>query len=146
MQTMWEIYTDGSARPNPGPGGAGVVIVHNGKLVAELAHAGGKFTTNNRMELLAMILAYKLLPKGVPATVHTDSQYVQRGLTEWIDGWIAKGWKKVLNPELWQELLEHKKANPQVEIKWVKAHAGNKWNEYADMLANKGTDKSLGRI
>lgn len=143
---MLKVYTDGSARPNPGPGGAGAVIVDDDVAIIELVHAGGE-TTNNRMELYALIMTYPHLPKDKPVTLYTDSQYVQKGLTEWIDNWLRHDWKTsagkpVKNDDLWRKLLKLRKEFPNVKISWIKAHNGHKWNEHADKLANRGTAKS----
>ena len=142
----WVVYTDGSASPNPGPGGAGSVILFKNKVIVELVHAGGK-TTNNRMELYALIMTFPHLPNNVPVTLYTDSEYVQKGINEWIANWIKRGWrtagnKPVQNQELWKELLNLQKRHPQVTIKWIKAHSGHKWNDRADELANQGTMRS----
>nr|QBK87883.1 MAG: ribonuclease H [Marseillevirus LCMAC202] len=143
---MWRAYTDGSASPNPGPGGAGSVILCNDKVIAELVHTGGN-TTNNRMELYALIMTYPHLPTDESVTLYTDSQYVQKGLTEWIHGWIKRNWqtsakKPVKNKELWQQLIVLRNEYPNVKIEWIKAHNGHKWNERADELANRGTERS----
>lgn len=143
---MWEVYTDGSAHGNPGPAGAGAVIVCGGKKVATLHHKGG-FSTNNRMELYAVIMAVDYLPTDEPVTIYTDSQYVKNGLNSWLAGWVRKGWRKangekVKNRDLWEQLLQIKKDYPLLTIKWVKAHNGHKWNELADSLANKGASES----
>ena len=143
---MWEAYIDGSADPNPGPGGAGAVILCNGEIVTKLIHAGGK-TTNNQMELYALIMTFPHLPKDEPVILYTDSEYVQKGLTEWIHCWIKRGWrtaakKPVKNKELWQRLLVLQGERPNVKIKWIKAHSGHKWNDFADELAKRGTARS----
>ena len=153
---MWRAYTDGSSSPNPGPGGAGSVILKDGKVYAELTHTGG-LTTNNKMELYAVIMTFPHLPKDKPAILYTDSQYVQKGLTEWVCGWVKRNWKTaggqaVKNQELWQRLLKLQKEYPKVEIKWIKAHQdklplaerieGWEWNVRADELANEGTEQS----
>ena len=153
---MWTAYTDGSSSPNPGPGGAGSVILCDSDVMAELVHTGGH-TTNNQMELYALIMTFPQLPQDEPVTVYTDSEYVQKGLTEWLDGWIKRGWKTaakkpVKNQELWQQLVELRKEYPKVEVKWIKAHQdqlpmserveGWEWNMRADELANVGTDRS----
>ncbi len=143
---MWTVYTDGSASPNPGPGGAGAVILYNDQVVVELVHTGGQ-TTNNKMELYALIMTFPNLPKNESVTLFTDSEYVQKGITEWSSGWIKRGWrtaakKPVKNKELWQELIALQRNYPNVTIKWIKAHAGHKWNEHADKLANRGTARS----
>ena len=143
---MWKVYTDGSASPNPGPGGAGSVILCDGEVVSEMVHSGGH-TTNNRMELHAVIMTIPSLPKDKPVTLYTDSSYVQKGITEWVHGWIKKGWmtkggKQRVNTDLWKQLVELTKEYPKIKIEWVKAHNGDKWNERADELANRGTAKS----
>ena len=153
---MWKVYTDGSAKPNPGPGGAGSVILRNGKVIAELVHTGGQ-TTNNKMELQAVIMTFPHLSKDEQVSLYTDSEYVQKGLTEWLPGWIKRGWKKankkpVLNKELWQQLVALQKEYPQVKFVWIKAHQdklpmserveGWEWNVRADELAAVGTARS----
>jgi len=141
-----EIYTDGSCSPNPGPGGAGVLFVLNDEIIQEIIHTGGK-TTNNRMELMAVILAYQGLEKGQKATIYTDSQYVRNGLNNWLSGWIKKGWlnstgKEVKNKDLWQQLVKLRDINKGVKVEWIRAHNGHKYNERADALANLGTERS----
>jgi len=153
---MWSAYTDGSASPNPGPGGAGAVILYDEKVVAELTHTGG-ITTNNKMELYAVIMTFSHLPKDTPATIYTDSEYVQKGLTEWLAGWIKRGWKTaakkpVKNQDLWKQLVALREQYPKVNIVWIKAHQdklptseraeGWEWNMRADELANVGTERS----
>nr|QBK87563.1 MAG: ribonuclease H [Marseillevirus LCMAC201] len=143
---MWTAYTDGSASPNPGPGGAGAVILQDDQVVVELVHTGGQ-TTNNRMELYGLIMTFPNLPKDEAVILYTDSEYVQKGITEWSSGWINRGWytaakKPVKNKELWQKLLSLQREYPNVTVKWIKAHTGHKWNEYADKLANRGTARS----
>lgn len=142
----WTVYTDGSASPNPGPGGAGSVVLFNDTPVVELIHTGGE-TTNNRMELYALIMSFPHLPMDEAVTLYTDSEYVQKGLTEWSKNWIKRGWKtagnkQVKNVDMWRELIRLQQSYPNVQIKWVKAHNGTKWNERADELANKGTARS----
>lgn len=136
------IFTDGASRGNPGPGGWGVVILNNGK-VKEL---GGKeeHTTNNRMELRAIIEGLRIIEDNQKIIVNADSEYVVKGITIWIKGWIAKKWrtaskKAVLNQDLWQELLEVSKDK---DISWnvVKGHSGVKWNERADEIATSFAD------
>ena len=141
---MWSVYTDGSCSPNPGPGGAGVVILRNDKLVAEITHNGGD-TTNNRMELYAVIMALDFLPKDEECIVYTDSNYVKQGLNRWIHGWIKRDWvssngKAIKNVDLWRTLYRKRQEFPLLTIEWIKAHAGNKWNERADYLAKSGLD------
>ena len=143
--TEVEIYTDGACRGNPGPGGWGVWMV-SGPHEKELF--GGELnTTNNRMELTAVITALRALRRPCRVILHTDSQYVQKGISEWIVGWKARGWrtadkKPVKNADLWQELDE---ATRRHDIQWrgVKGHAGHEGNERADRLANKGVDSVL---
>jgi ribonuclease HI len=137
------IYTDGSANPNPGLGGYGIVIISNDDLIYSASYPGGKNTTNNRMELEAVIKAYSFISNENNYTIMTDSKYVQQGLTEWCSNWIKNNWKTahnkpVLNKDLWLTLLEHKNKFPNVSIKWIKAHSGNKWNDMVDELAKKG--------
>jgi len=144
------VYTDGSCHGNPGVGGAGAVFVAkiDGKeqAVGTIVHAGGQ-TSNNQMELTAVILTFKYLPKDTKIVIFTDSKYVSTGLNEWTKKWVANGWKTatkqpVKNMELWKQLLALQKEYPDVSIKWVRAHNGHEWNERADALANEGTAKS----
>jgi len=136
-----EIYTDGACSGNPGPGGWGAVLRWRGK---EKEIAGGdKSTTNNRMELTAVIRALESLNRDVPVEVWSDSTYVIKGITEWIHGWKKRGWKRkggeVLNVELWKQLdeLSHRY---QIKWHWVKGHAGHPLNERADRLAVEQTE------
>jgi ribonuclease HI len=135
-----KIYTDGACKGNPGPGGYGCIIVRNGKTL-ELK-GGTKETTNNIMEMTAIIVALQNLKEPCEVELTTDSQYVVKGMTEWIDGWIRKNWvtaskQPVKNKDLWQKLLqlsEHHK----VKWIWVRGHNGHPENERADTLANQG--------
>ena len=135
-----EIYADGACKGNPGPGGWGALLRANGR-EREL-HGGEAATTNNRMELTAVIRALEAL-EGRPAVrLYTDSQYVQKGITEWIHAWKRRGWrtadkKPVKNVDLWMRLDEVAHAH-RIEWHWVKGHAGHPENERADALANKG--------
>ncbi len=135
-----EIYADGACKGNPGPGGWGALLRANGR-EREL-HGGEAATTNNRMELTAVIRALEAL-EGRPAVrLYTDSQYVQKGITEWIHAWKRRGWrtadkKPVKNVDLWMRLDEVAGAH-RIEWRWVKGHAGHPENERADALANKG--------
>ncbi len=142
------IYTDGSARGNPGPGGYGAVLRYtapSGKEhVLELSR-GYKRTTNNRMELMAVIAALEVLNRPCTVELHSDSQYVVNAFNKhWIEGWIKRGWKTagkkpVKNPDLWKRLLEAKQAH-DVTFVWVKGHAGNTFNERCDQLATSAAD------
>lgn len=135
-----EIYTDGACSGNPGPGGWGVLMRYNGH---EKEMCGGEDeTTNNRMEMMAVIEALKALKKRSNVKLYTDSKYVMQGITEWMDGWKAKGWKTaskkpVKNKDLWLELDEGVQQH-NVEFIWVKGHAGHPENERADELARSG--------
>ena len=137
-----EVYADGACKGNPGPGGWGVLLVAGGR-EREL-HGGEPATTNNRMEMTAVIRALESLPQGSHVRLYTDSQYVQKGMTEWIAGWKRRGWrtadkKPVKNEDLWKRLDELAR-DRRVEWHWVKGHAGHPGNERADALANKGVD------
>jgi ribonuclease HI len=132
------VFTDGSAIPNPGPGGWGAVYVRNGEIVGEL-HGQEPLTTNNRMELRALQAALDLVPPGEPARIHTDSNLAVRTITEWAAGWEKRGWVRKTGPvenlDLVRPLYEAFRDRPELELVWIKAHAGNRWNEYADALA-----------
>ena len=131
---MIEIFTDGAAQGNPGPGGYGVVMRY-GKHVKELS-GGFRLTTNNRMELLAIIVALESIKKpGIPVQITTDSQYVSKAITEgWLWNWEKKGFAKKANPDLWRRYIPlHKKFSPK--LKWIKGHAGHFENERCDQLA-----------
>lgn len=134
------VYTDGGARPNPGAGGWGAVLLRPGREPEELS-GGEPRTTNNRMELTAAIRALEALDEGEGAVVHTDSAYVRNGITKWLPGWVARGWKRkggaVENEDLWRRLASLD-ADREVTWKWVKGHSGNRWNERADTLATEG--------
>ncbi len=137
-----EVYADGACKGNPGPGGWGALLVAGGK-ETEL-HGGEPATTNNRMELTAVIRALDSLPAGSRVRLYTDSQYVQLGITEWIHAWKRRGWKTadkkpVKNEDLWK-LLDVAARRHKVEWHWVKGHAGHPGHERADALANKGVD------
>jgi ribonuclease HI len=137
-----EIWTDGACKGNPGPGGWGALLRY-GDREKEL-FGGEPLTTNNRMELTAVIEALASLKRHCTVTLHTDSQYVQLGITEWISNWIRRGWKTadkkpVKNADLWQRLHELA-ARHDVHWRWVKGHAGVDGNERADELANRGVE------
>ena len=143
------IYTDGACKGNPGPGGWGVYL-RSGAVEKDLC-GGEAQTTNNRMELTAVIEALKALKRPCHLLIYMDSEYVRKGITEWIHGWKAKGWRTaskqpVKNVELWQA-LDHvvSSAGHRIEWRWVKGHAGDSGNERADALANQGVDKVLQR-
>ncbi len=129
-----EIWTDGACSPNPGPGGWGAILLC-GKTRREICGFGPKDTTNNKMELQAAIEALKAIKRTAYVTLHSDSQYVVKGITEWIDGWIKKRWKGVKNREHWEQLYEVSQKH-HIEWVWVRAHVGNELNECADELAN----------
>lgn len=140
-----EIFTDGACKGNPGAGGWGVLFVA-GEREKELF--GGELnTTNNRMELTAVIEALNTLTRPCEVVLHTDSQYVLKGITEWIEGWKARGWKTaakapVKNVDLWQA-LDAAQAKHQIQWRWVRGHSGHDGNERADMLANQGVQSVL---
>lgn len=140
-----EIYTDGACKGNPGVGGWGALLIAGSK--EKELFGGEKDTTNNRMELMAVIQALGVLKRPCNIVLHCDSQYVLKGITEWITGWKAKGWKTasrapVKNVDLWQA-LDQARTQHKIEWKWVKGHAGDPGNERADHLANLGVDSVL---
>jgi ribonuclease HI len=144
-----EIYTDGACKGNPGPGGWGVLLKSGG---TEKELFGGELvTTNNRMELMAVIQALQALKRPCAVTLYLDSQYVLKGITEWLPGWKAKGWRTaskqpVKNVELWQQLDALVAGSGHViDWRWVRGHNGDPGNERADQLANRGVDMALGR-
>ena len=133
------VFTDGAAEPNPGPGGWGAVYVIDNKIIAE-RHGSEPHTTNNRMELVALVAACELAPSGVPTTIYSDSKLCVDTLNQWAHKWKLDGWKRgkngeIKNVELVQELHGIFEARPELKLEWIKAHAGNRWNEYADSLA-----------
>ena len=137
-----DIYSDGACKGNPGRGGWGALLVM-GEHEKEI-FGGEPHTTNNRMELKAVIEALNLLTRPCEVVVHTDSQYVQKGISEWIHGWKARGWKTaskepVKNVDLWQE-LDAAQARHKIEWRWVRGHNGHAGNERADALANRGVE------
>ena len=143
-----EIYTDGACKGNPGPGGWGVLLRADNGHEKEL-FGGERETTNNRMELMAVIQALQALKRPCAVSLYLDSEYVRKGITEWIHGWKAKGWRTaakqpVKNADLWQVLdaLVYGGAH-QIEWHWVKGHAGHTDNERADALANRGVEQAL---
>jgi len=142
-----EIYTDGACRGNPGPGGWGASLRFNGQ--QKDLYGSEAETTNNRMELMAVIQALETMTRPHPVKIYTDSKYVLEGMTKWLEGWKKRGWKTaakkpVKNVELWQRLDAAVQVN-EVSWQWVKGHSGHDGNEYADMLANRGIDEMLNK-
>lgn len=140
-----EAFTDGACRGNPGPGGWGVLLRYNEK-ERELC-GGEKNTTNNRMELMAAIQALLSLKESCEVVLTTDSQYVRKGITEWMTNWKKNGWrtaakKPVKNDDLWKQ-LDEQAVRHTIDWRWVKGHSGHRENEIADQLANQGLEKSL---
>jgi ribonuclease HI len=138
--TSVELFTDGACSGNPGPGGWGAILRYRG--VERELNGGEPATTNNRMELMAVIRGLETLTRPCRVAVYTDSQYVQKGISEWMKGWKARGWrtadrKPVKNEDLWRRLDEAAGAH-QVSWHWVKGHAGHPENERADQLARDG--------
>lgn len=141
-----EIWTDGACKYNPGIGGWGAYMVW-GAHTREM-YGGSKLTTNNQMELTAVISALSALRRKCPIIIHTDSSYVKDGITKWIHGWKRNGWrtadkKPVKNAELWQQ-LDELTSQFDIEWRWVKGHAGDPGNEKADELANMGCEVAAG--
>lgn len=139
------LFADGACKGNPGPGGWGVLLRYNG--VEKELHGGEARTTNNRMELTAVIQGLESLKRPCRVRISVDSQYVLKGITEWLPVWIARGWltadkKPVKNQDLWQRLYAAAQCH-QVEWEWVKGHAGHPGNEAADTLANRGAAQYL---
>jgi len=138
-----EVFTDGACRGNPGPGGWGVLMRYGG--VEKTLHGGDAATTNNRMELTAAIRALEALREPCEVHLTTDSEYVRKGITDWMAGWKKRGWKTsgrqpVKNQDLWQQ-LDQQASRHRVHWHWVKGHSGHRENEIADELANLGIDE-----
>jgi len=145
---MIKIYTDGACKGNPGVGGWGALILQDDKNI-EL-FGGENETTNNRMELMAVIMALKEMSPSEELTIYTDSTYVQKGISEWIKNWKLNNWrssnkKPVKNKDLWMQLDEASYAR-KINWQWVKGHAGNEGNEKADELANKGVNSMMDKL
>ncbi len=140
-----EIYTDGACRGNPGPGGWGVLLRYQGH--EKTLYGSENHTTNNRMELTAAIKALQALRRPCQVDLYTDSQYVRKGMTEWLVQWKKKGWRNakkepVKNADLWQD-LDKLAAIHQISWHWVRGHSGHPENEQADALANQAIDEFL---
>ena len=145
---MIKIYTDGACKGNPGVGGWGALILQDDKNI-EL-FGGENETTNNRMELMAVIMALKEMSPSEELTIYTDSTYVQKGISEWIKNWKLNNWrssskKPVKNKDLWMQLDKASYAR-KINWEWVKGHAGNEGNEKADELANKGVISMMDKL
>lgn len=143
-----EIWTDGACKGNPGPGGWGALLKMGA--VEKTLHGGEPLTTNNRMEMLAVIEALGALKRPCNVLLHVDSQYVMKGMTEWIHGWKQRGWrtadkKPVKNADLWVR-MDEEVARHRITWKWVKGHAGDPGNERADLLANRGVEEARAKM
>ena len=141
------IYTDGACSGNPGPGGWGAILIYGDK--RKELKGGEPSTTNNRMELMAAIRALEALTRPCRVELHTDSQYVQKGIHEWIHSWKRRGWKTadgkpVKNDDLWRR-LDAARLRHEVQWRWVKGHAGHELNERADELAREGLKEGRGK-
>ncbi|ALO46109.1 ribonuclease HI [Pseudohongiella spirulinae] len=149
MQDVIEIYTDGACRGNPGPGGWGAVLRYKGS--EKRLYGGELATTNNRMELTAVIKALQALKRDdCEVQLYSDSRYVLNGISEWMSDWKRRGWKTaakkpVLNQDLWQ-VLDELSQQHRISWHWVKGHSGHPLNELADQLANQGIDESSGAM
>lgn len=132
------IFTDGSSRPNPGPGGWGAVYVRKNEVV-EQRHGSDPFTTNNRMELTALIAGLEMAPVGDAIDVYSDSLLVVNTVTKWAKGWEARGWRRkegeIANLDLVKQAWELAQQRPLSRVQWIRAHDGSRWNEYADALS-----------
>jgi ribonuclease HI len=133
------VFTDGGSVPNPGPGGWGAVYVAAGEILDQ-AHGHDSDTTNNRMELTALIHGCDLVPPGTSMTVYSDSNLAVQSMNDWAKGWERRGWTRktglIKNLDLVKELYHKLQARPELTLRWIKAHDGSLWNEYADSLAN----------
>jgi len=133
------VFTDGASEGNPGPGGWGAVYVQDGEVLDE-ARGSDPHTTNNKMELTALIAGLRMVPVDAEVDIYTDSQLIVNIVTKWADGWKARGWTKksagpIANLDLVKEAHALYKQRPGARLQWIKAHSGNRWNEYADALA-----------
>jgi ribonuclease HI len=132
------VFTDGAADPNPGPGGWGAVYVVDHRILAE-SYGHEPHTTNNRMELSALLAGIELVPRGTPAVVFSDSELCVKTFNEWAQAWQRRGWKRKAGPiknlELVQRVYALLQERPELELRWIAAHSGFRWNEYADALA-----------
>ena len=132
------VFTDGSCEGNPGPGGWGVVWVEDDRILAERSGADPA-TTNNRMELTALIAGYELLPTDADVTIYSDSNLCVQTVNDWAAGWERRGWKRktgpIANLELVKRAYALSLAHPKVKLRWIRAHDGSRWNEYADALS-----------
>ena len=141
----YQIWTDGACRGNPGPGGwAYIVRAHDGS--EDVCYDHDASTTNNRMELTAALEALRSIPKGSRATLFSDSQYVVKGMSEWIPGWQRRNWRKsdgkpVLNDDIWKQLVAVDETR-EIHWEWVEGHAGQEQNERCDALANRAIDEA----
>ena len=138
-----EIYTDGACRGNPGPGGWGAILRYDGQ--EKELYGGERETTNNRMELMAAIMALESLKRACQVRLTTDSEYVKKGISEWMHAWKRRGWrtadkKPVKNKDLWLR-LDAAVQQHEIEWHWVRGHSGHPENERADQLANRGIDQ-----
>ena len=145
MMPQVVIFTDGACRGNPGPGGWGAILIHKDR--EREIWGGERLTTNNRMELTAAIEALAALKRPCRVELHTDSQYLRQGITEWLSGWRARGWRTaskapVKNEDLWRR-LDEARLRHEVDWRWVKGHAGHPLNERADALARRGLAEML---
>ena len=133
------VFTDGSCEGNPGPGGWGFVWVEDDRVRSE-KFGRDPATTNNRMELRALVEAYRALPQNAQITIYSDSQICVKTINEWAPGWKARGWRRkggpIQNLELVQQLYKLAVARQGVQLEWIRAHDGSRWNEYADALAS----------
>ena len=141
MSQRLVIYTDGACKGNPGIGAYAAILMY-GDTIKEVSGCV-EHTTNNRMELMGVIEALKSLKRSCDIDIYTDSQYVKRGITEWVSAWKQKNYKNVKNPELWQE-LDRLVVGHNIEWYWVKGHSGDKYNDMVDALANKAISDHLG--